>query len=106
MVDLSERSEKTDELFQLAVESARAPVIVNHIGLIVHVNQEIEGLFSYRREARPGQSIEILVPEAIRKRHTGYPNDFLVNHDPVRWKPAGNPTAGGGTVRCSPWKLT
>ncbi len=61
-----------------AVESAPSGLLmVDSQGRIVLVNREIERLFGYPREEVLGQSVELLVPEGLRKAHGGFRGQFF-----------------------------
>src|SRR6201993_1668809 len=77
--DITERK-GAEERFRLAVESApNAMVMVNQKGKIILVNSQIERLFGYTREELMGQSIEILVPERFRNKHSDYRRGFYAD---------------------------
>lgn len=62
-----------EELFRLAVEACpNGMLMTDSSGTIVLVNSATERLFGYRRSELIGQSIEILVPERMRKHHAGH----------------------------------
>jgi len=66
-------SEFAGELFRLAVEACpNGMLMTDSSGTIVLVNNETERLFGYRRSELVGQSIEILVPERMRKHHSAH----------------------------------
>ena len=48
-------------------------------GRIVLVNREVERLFGYPREELLGQSVDLLVPERFRVRHSAHRSSFLSN---------------------------
>ena len=54
-------------------------------GRLVLVNSQIEALFGYRRGELLGKPVEILVPEAKRKRHHGHRQQFALEprHRPM-----------------------
>jgi diguanylate cyclase (GGDEF)-like protein/PAS domain S-box-containing protein len=59
------------EPFRAALESSPVPqILVGPDGLIEHANAAAEQLFGYRREELLGQSIELLVPEELRRHHS------------------------------------
>ncbi len=66
-------SEFAEELFRLAVEACpNGMLMTDSSGTIVLVNTATERLFGYHRSELIGQSIEILVPERMRKHHSGH----------------------------------
>ncbi len=72
-------SKKTtgEERFRLVVEySPVAMLMVNGAGLIQMINIAAERLFGYMRTELLGQSVENLVPEALRVHHHGLRADF------------------------------
>lgn len=64
--------------FRNLVESAPdAMIIVHRDGQIAIVNSQVETLFGYARQELLDQSIELLIPQRFRKRHTlNHPNYF------------------------------
>jgi PAS domain S-box-containing protein len=75
--DITERK-RAEEKFRLAVEaSPSAIVMVNEQGGIVLVNVQAEKLFGYARNELIGQSVETLLPERFRGRHTDYRTGFF-----------------------------
>ena len=60
-----------DAEFRELLEAAPdAMVIADADGCIVLVNRQTERLFGYHRDELVGQTVEILLPESIRHRHT------------------------------------
>jgi PAS domain S-box-containing protein len=49
-----------------------AVLVVDRKGVIVRANSRAEELFGYPHEKMVGQSIELLIPERFRERHTGH----------------------------------
>ena len=71
------KRKQAEERFRLVVESApHAIVITNQKGEIILVNLQAERMFGYSREELIGQSVEILVPERFRSKHSAYRIDF------------------------------
>lgn len=71
------RDGKDEERFKLVVEyNPIAMVLANSAGLIEMVNIAAESLFGYTRTELLGQSIDILVPDALRIHHRGLRADF------------------------------
>ena len=73
-------TDKGEQLFRLAVESApNAMIMVDRQGRIVLVNAQTEKLFGYPRTELMGQSIEMLVPPRFRGVHPGHRESFFKN---------------------------
>ncbi|MGZ5867880.1 MAG: PAS domain S-box protein, partial [Xanthobacteraceae bacterium] len=76
IVDITERKQ-AEEMFRLAVEACPCGMmVVDTAGKMVMVNSEIEHLFGYRRDELVGKSVEILVPERLRKNDVDHRNAF------------------------------
>ncbi len=71
---------KTEEdFFRLLVESSPyAIVTINQSGEIIQVNAETERLFGYKKTELEGQSLEILMPAAIRNSHVHHRTEFFL----------------------------
>jgi PAS domain S-box-containing protein len=77
--DITERKQ-AEKQFRALLESAPdAHVIVNETGTIVLANSQTEKLFGYARHELLGQSIEILVPERFRHKHSSHRAGFFAN---------------------------
>ena len=64
---------EAEKRYRAVLESAPdALVIVDQTGTITIVNSQTEQMFGYRREELIGQTIEMLLPEQLRKKHAGY----------------------------------
>jgi PAS domain S-box-containing protein len=64
--------------FRAILEAAPdAIVIVDRYGTITIVNAQTEQLFGYTREELVGQSVEILIPAAVRGRHPSHRANFF-----------------------------
>lgn len=74
--DVTDRR-RVETMFRGFLEAAPdAVVIVNDRGHIVLVNSQTEHLFGYPRSDLVGQSVEVLVPERFRRRHTEYRSGY------------------------------
>ena len=77
--DITERKQ-AEKQFRALLESAPdAHVIVNGTGTIVLANSQTEKLFGYARHELLGQSIEMLVPERFRHKHSSHRAGFFAN---------------------------
>ena len=71
---------ETEERFRALLESAPdAHVIINETGTITLINSQTEKLFRYTRQELLGQSVELLVPERFRGKHSGHRAGFFAN---------------------------
>lgn len=67
-----------DDPFRRVVEYApSAMVMIDRAGRIVLVNAQTELLFGYPRQELIDQSVDMLVPEALRKDHVAYRTGFF-----------------------------
>ncbi len=72
------KAEAAESKFRGLLESAPdGIVIVNTQGEIVLVNQQTELMFGYRREDLLGKSVEMLIPEHFRPRHTEHRSRYF-----------------------------
>ncbi len=77
-----ERLKKAEESFRLGVEASPASMImVDGGGNITFANTRAQELFGYRFADLLGSRIEILVPEAERKKHAALREDFKLEGD-------------------------
>ena len=66
------------EPFRLAVEASPSGIlIVDSDGTIVLLNRELERQFGYAHDELAGQSVELLVPEALRPSHADHRRRFV-----------------------------
>ncbi|TWO78665.1 PAS domain S-box protein, partial [Denitratisoma oestradiolicum] len=72
--------QQTEERFRNAIEAAPNGIfIVDRNGRIILVNARAEQMFGYPRTELLGQSIEMLVPERFRARHSSYLTSYFHN---------------------------
>lgn len=64
----------TPTLFEAAPDGL---AVVDHDGVIALVNGQVETMFGYRREELLGQSIEMLVPEQLRRAHERHRASYM-----------------------------
>ena len=77
----SELLRKAEQRFRELLETAPdAIVIVDHAGVVVLVNAQVERLFGYRREELIGHTVELLVPEHDRARYVAVREAFCADH--------------------------
>ena len=59
-----------------------ALIVTRRQGKIALVNTQTEELFGYKREELIGQTIEMLMPERLRRRHIEAPDRLLPSSGP------------------------
>lgn len=79
--DITERHQ-AESTFRGLIESAPdAIVIVNQEGLMMLVNTQMEQLFGYERATLLGKSVELLIPESLRRKHVRQRADYIGHAD-------------------------
>ncbi|HEY1809001.1 MAG TPA: PAS domain S-box protein [Acidobacteriaceae bacterium] len=95
-VDMSERQQRIaleeqarmERRFRQLLEAAPDAIVeISADGQIVLVNRVAEEMFGYSRDELLGQSVDLLVPDAVRQHHRGYRNSYL---DHPRTRPMGS----------------
>ncbi len=74
--DCAENSALMHSFFENAAD---AIFIINSLGTIIKMNQEAEILSGYSRLALVGMGVDMLVPEALRDRHTFHRSAFAIS---------------------------
>jgi PAS domain S-box-containing protein len=75
--EITERK-RAEQQFRALLESAPdAHVIINQAGAITLINSQTEKLFGYTRQELLRQSIELLVPERFRGKHSSHWTGFF-----------------------------
>ncbi|MEQ1439589.1 PAS domain S-box protein [Fontimonas sp. SYSU GA230001] len=75
----AEERKRANDKFRALLETAPdAIVIIDRSGTIRLVNAQTERLFGYRRETIVGRSIEVLIPERLRGRHTQHRDRYFL----------------------------
>lgn len=73
------RLNESDRMFQQYVEATPLGILlINADGIISYANQSLCRCFGYEPEELFGQSIEVLVPEAVKPDHVRLRNSYLV----------------------------
>ena len=84
------------ELFEMLLEgSPDALVIVNSRGEIQLVNGKATRMFGYEREELLGESVDTLVPLALREPHAAHRDAALADPQPLRHEVSGRRRDGG-----------
>lgn len=73
-------NEETSEIFARFLTAAPDPMLlVDADGILFLVNAQLEELFGYEEGELTGQSIEVLVPSAVRAEHSVLRSNFIAN---------------------------
>ncbi|WP_051516985.1 PAS domain S-box protein [Herbaspirillum sp. RV1423] len=72
IVDISERRMQEEQFRQVVEMAPNAMIMIDKGGMIELVNLQAEKIFGYTRIELLGQSIDILLPERFRDRHSHY----------------------------------
>ena len=93
VVDITERKQAESRFRQVVHSAPNAMVLVNREGGIVLVNRQATVLFGYEEEEMLGQSVDMLVPDAVRPRHGALREGFFGNPQ-TRYMGAGRDLVG------------
>lgn len=70
----------SQEVMRNAIEVCQTGmVLVDHTGVIVLVNVEVERLFGYKRSELIGQTVDLLLPENLRNQHASHREGYTVH---------------------------
>lgn len=75
--NVTERRQAEDKFRSLMEAAPDAMIVSNRHGVILLVNSETENMFGYQRSEIVGQAVDLLIPEAQRKRHLQHREAFL-----------------------------
>ncbi|MDE2369055.1 MAG: PAS domain S-box protein [Burkholderiales bacterium] len=76
---LAESESRANQIIENAPD---AMILVDGRGLLTRVNERAEQMFGYRRAELVGQSVEMLVPEALRREHGEVRQAYLADARP------------------------
>jgi len=69
---------RSETRFRTLIETAPGAILlVDESGLIVLVNERVEAIFGYTRDALLGQPVEMLLPQQFRAEHVAYRNGYF-----------------------------
>lgn len=72
------KSKESEAWFQTLLDTAPdAMVIVDGEGRIEIVNNQAERMFDYGRDELRGKTIEMLLPDRVRRRHVGHRSEYV-----------------------------
>jgi PAS domain S-box-containing protein len=74
--DVTDRKRAVQKFRQLLEAAPDAMIVANQAGEMILVNNQVEKVFGYKREELLGRTIEMLMPERFRHRHTGQRDEF------------------------------
>ncbi|MGE3540517.1 MAG: PAS domain S-box protein [Candidatus Tectimicrobiota bacterium] len=80
--DLTAHKQREERLQKLLEAIPDAVVVVNTDGRIVFVNLQVETVFGYHSSELLGQSVELLLPESFRLRHTHHRARYMAHPRP------------------------
>ena len=96
---------QAEQYFRLLMETAPdALIVIRHEGKIALVNSQTEELFGYNREELLGHTIEMLMPERLRRRHSNHRTATSFIRPGGQWVKARNCMACARTARSFPLK--
>jgi PAS domain S-box-containing protein len=75
--DITERKHADERFRQMIEHAPYGKILVDKLGIIQLVNEQIERSFGYKRDELLGQSIEILVPERLQAGHNADREEFV-----------------------------
>lgn len=77
--DARQRADATDRFRELLEAAPDAIIEINEEGRIVLLNEVTERLFGYSRNELLGQSVDCLIPDELRARHSGHRARYTAN---------------------------
>ena len=80
-----EEIKATEAWYRGIIESAPdGMLVIDEHGTIILANPQVEAMFGHGAGGLPGNPIEILVPQSIRKEHVGWRNTFINDEKSTR----------------------